>query len=1380
VIYNAKATGAAIASEAFSVVNRFGADIAAQVADWSDTLLREPRVCVPIDVQALAVADDDPADAGVPLTGPLSPGCDAGADAAIADRQASLTGPEAFADPTPRDPGAHLHWALPDALLTGHVTEGSADLGLPALPDRWLVVRLLVPADGTLAHTRGWIVDALTGAAWDLGQTGGDAPARTRAVDASELDGTAGGTLTWTAGYDAARGRFTFHDPQDDIAADPTLGGALPGGIAGGRATYLVVGWWTTPALDPLDRVHGTNALSRRLEELGWALERGSAATAAGTAEAASTPPSPVRQTAERFAGTVRDRVDTVSLAAGVLGGRGLTEATYIEPVRPVRPPASTLLHGCVTGVPVRVEGMAGRIRGGDLRPDPSAVGVALGDDLYDAIAALTARVLAADGTDAQREATEDLVAAFVQSALPDLQTADGAAEIDEGVHAGGFTRVASTRPGIVDRLVDGGVAVPGPGRRIGSTGPDRVKTTLPDRAVLAFATGASPLLFAKGTAMDAAAAASARASTPTAAGSAGSAGSVGKYAAFAHFDRARLFAGAASSVASAAGRAAASGGTSRPRPAATSNAQVREVTRPDPGYAFPSDPYVLVRGGGRSSRFGGDGLWRPDGRLDVRHPSQLCPDLPGVLPGAAVVATLPSGAIPPEATALAREALLFSPHAASWLADRAAARSKQAGSGLSRAVIAGRITGELLLRYGASGAYLTTEAVLAEQAPAPTPPSLVSHAVSAPPFSRARLFDAATVEAADALRLRSLLPLPPSPVGVTAWAQPWSPVWLEYRVEVCSGPVADGTGAPGAVTTPGAAPAWALGLVDLEPAAEPPADVVRTVTSRVPLTTGVARAFGGAIDTYLKAEAERDVTAADDPLQGRLSTLAGFADTADLAGASLDGIHRRLLGLAERTLVDADSGGTRVPETPVDDPLLLTAGRLRVVGLRLLDTFGRVLALDPAQAMVPSRLALGEGELLRRPRFTAPTRVALRFVDAAAQAPAGAVDARVDEQEPAKQVSPVCGFLLPDHVDESIEVFGPDATPLGELLVTGAVGTTGGGVVWEPAPGRPVPPDAAPNVGLLDDEAQLGAFATGIVRADASARDGERGAGGVGGQEPGEGPTESALNALLRCIDQTLWMVDPTAAVGSAQLASIVGLPIAVVRAVLQVDVSDDLGDLTMDAATAAARTAAYDALTQAGVRVRLGELTRSDDGLLAWFADDDYTRVHLVDRTIAEEALPSGPGRGVLSGWGVDVTALPPEPVRHPYISDDAEIVVRPGVPRMLTLLMTPGAAVFHTSGIVPRGRVQLQRAWFTPAVDRLVPSVRVGPVLVDPGDVRLPLVAALGEHQSLTVREGPTAWRNDAILAATQSALLPDRATVLREGWIRVTPGEDDDRR
>jgi hypothetical protein len=163
----------------------------------------------------------------------------------------------------------------------------------------------------------------------------------------------------------------------------------------------------------------------------------------------------------------------------------------------------------------------------------------------------------------------------------------------------------------------------------------------------------------------------------------------------------------------------------------------------------------------------------------------------------------------------------------------------------------------------------------------------------------------------------------------------------------------------------------------------------------------------------------------------------------------------------------------------------------------------------------------------------------------------------------------------------------------------------------------------------------------------------------------------------------------------------------------------------------------------------------------------------VHVVDRAVREQAREAGRRRGHLVTWGQTPQVPGRDEIVHPYVSGDDVILLRPGVPRIVTLLMLPGLAVHVTSGVVPRQDVRLARAFFGPVLDRMVPSVRVGPVLVDPGEVRLPPVAALGERQVLTYRDGPLSWRDDAILAATQSALLPDRASVLREGWVRVNP-------
>jgi hypothetical protein len=70
-------------------------------------------------------------------------------------------------------------------------------------------------------------------------------------------------------------------------------------------------------------------------------------------------------------------------------------------------------------------------------------------------------------------------------------------------------------------------------------------------------------------------------------------------------------------------------------------------------------------------------------------------------------------------------------------------------------------------------------------------------------------------------------------------------------------------------------------------------------------------------------------------------------------------------------------------------------------------------------------------------------------------------------------------------------------------------------------------------------------------------------------------------------------------------------------------------------------------------------------------------------------------------------------------------------------------------------------------------LVPSVRVGPLLVDPAEIRLPLVDLLGDKQTFTRRTGPLTWKDDPIVAASETAYLPTTPHEIQEGWIRVSP-------
>ncbi len=67
------------------------------------------------------------------------------------------------------------------------------------------------------------------------------------AIDRDQLTGTVGGAVSWLAVYDAVLNRFAFYDSLSDIAQ------VVPNGVDEDCAAYLVTGWWSNAANDPLD-----------------------------------------------------------------------------------------------------------------------------------------------------------------------------------------------------------------------------------------------------------------------------------------------------------------------------------------------------------------------------------------------------------------------------------------------------------------------------------------------------------------------------------------------------------------------------------------------------------------------------------------------------------------------------------------------------------------------------------------------------------------------------------------------------------------------------------------------------------------------------------------------------------------------------------------------------------------------------------------------------------------------------------------------------------------------------------------------------------------------------------------------------------------------
>ncbi|MCW2907078.1 MAG: hypothetical protein JWL68_1867, partial [Actinomycetia bacterium] len=465
-------------TQRWSVLARTGLT-AGEIGTWDPALLRDPRLLVPIDVQALVAA----AGSTEPVVRMLS---------ALRAGAGQPPFPAPFDPGTPREPGVHLHWALPDALMRGRIgqlpdgadpTDPGQRLQMSPAPDRWAVVRLLCPAGSDAAVVTGWVIEADTARAVPFpgypAQAGAAAPAGV-AVPPGRLTPVAGGNAAWAASYDGTLNRFAFHDPLDDLdAIRAARGELLP------TACYVVAGWWSGAGSDPLDGARSGASLHALLADLGWRVagdaDPVTPAASAGAADrliaddakswlgltAAQRYPARPDLTTPAAAGHpgATDHLTLAESAGPYQGAASALARAAGEVIRtPVWQTPATLLHGSVLGVPLDGSVAA------DARPDATAARIILGVTPDDLIAGLIEPGLAEQAPEQapeQRRAAEMLVGAFGAGALKRLGTPDGLADTEQREHAVSFTSAPSGEVSI-DRLLAGQAGVAG---TVGSRG---------------------------------------------------------------------------------------------------------------------------------------------------------------------------------------------------------------------------------------------------------------------------------------------------------------------------------------------------------------------------------------------------------------------------------------------------------------------------------------------------------------------------------------------------------------------------------------------------------------------------------------------------------------------------------------------------------------------------------------------------------------------------------------------------------------------------------------------------------------------------------------------------------------------------------------------
>jgi hypothetical protein len=433
-----------------------------------------------------------------------------------------------------------------------------------------------------------------------------------------------------------------------------------------------------------------------------------------------------------------------------------------------------------------------------------------------------------------------------------------------------------------------------------------------------------------------------------------------------------------------------------------------------------------------------------------------------------------------------------------------------------------------------------------------------------------------------------------------------------------------------------------------------------------------------------------------------------------DLIGGSLEGFIASLRGDPLTSVISEVHGTLNEPmplgERPSDfQPL--RAGFLRIDRLRVIDGFGRFADLplrSQAVALGRTLATPGHSDLAAmRPRFTAPARVRLRFTDAAGSG---------SDADPA--TSPICGYVLPATNDTSLEIFDADGTGLGRLRQDVTQG-----IAWEESPGTYATLGARPDQHI--GNGFLAGLANALFAADT--------------KEPNTTARASVLGSLLRIIDATRWSTDVTGPAGEEHLSLLLGQPVAIVRATIRLDVDDE-------------RKPPENAIT--AIPVRLGSLAQLGDGLLGYFIDDDYSVLRIIDPAVVRI-----------------VRELDIAPLEESYVDDSGVFYINPGIDIPLTLIMVPGASVQVTTGVLPQKQVNLLREWTAPALSRLSPTLRFGPLLRDDPITRIPVASDIRGDWLWHRHPDPTTWATDKVVPANTAAQLPNKPVSASDGWLQI---------
>ena len=596
-----------------------------------------------------------------------------------------------------------------------------------------------------------------------------------------------------------------------------------------------------------------------------------------------------------------------------------------------------------------------------------------------------------------------------------------------------------------------------------------------------------------------------------------------------------------------------------------------------------------------------------------------------------------------------------------------------------------------------------------------------------------------------------------PAAMAIRAWVRPWNPLYMHWRVEYqpIRSDVDDQSGLrrfpQELITSRFKLSAQSIDLNETQ-SSKQKYESYEGVTI---LSPNVVRNFEDVATVFLSESGDH----------GQIGTAHEKLRKTPVLAQALSGFHDALIMRQEQMqfpiddpLDDAESdfharmrtfvGGLN-PRAPTPNKYFnpVRVGRLKIDKIRVVDTFGQYREVAPETIFAAQNLVSksnAKTDIFLPPRLVQPARLTMRWLG---------------DEESSRTMdryrisSPVCGWLVPNFLDQSLMIYDAGGDPVGIVRSWEKVRT-----IFRSYPGRT--PEFAVHLSdqgaaglrealeaVVPGNACLQHFVAGMVEKDAA-----------------------YLKAFIHTLDQALGDVAPDGAAQSNLSALLSGRPVALLRVGLNLElkglpaVNQSWSSLVHDLLGEPGSDSERDSAGFTAVRfpVRLGSpraFNEYNDGLIGFFKACD------------DEREGYGDAFYTYHGDGSNDAIVEPTDATIQVTADKA------APPVTLLVLMDPRARLYATSGILPKKHLEIPAAHFEKFYGSLETTFLTSPVLhhrevrdlEGEAGIDLPLASDGGAQWRWIAKEGDV-WQDKKIFSRAEKVATSTELTI-GEGWLRL---------